>query len=172
MVYSTGWVVAVARTSADLCQYAACNPERLSSDEALDAIFCLPMRFLSRFAVRVFSFFCFPLDLDPNPRRRPFVQYSYATSSSSSFSDSGSSLDEGYYSAGERYHYHSDWFIIDILYLVLFFFPFCSSAFHCEKKKKIKGSCTDVGISPIFFCTVSGLFTSIWFMVKLGKKKK
>ncbi|KAF3330156.1 hypothetical protein FCM35_KLT05487 [Carex littledalei] len=108
MVYSTGWVVAVARTSADLCQYAACNPERLSSDEALNAIFCLPMRFLSRFAVRVCSFLCFPLVLDPNPRRRPFVQYSYATSSSSSSSDSGSSLDEGYYSAAERYHHHSD----------------------------------------------------------------
>jgi hypothetical protein len=104
MVHSTAWVVVVARTSADLCQYAACNPERLSSDETLDAIFCLPMRVLSRFAGRVFSFFCFPLYLEPNPRR-PFIQYNYT--SSSSFSDSGSSVDEGYYSGGVS-HYHSD----------------------------------------------------------------
>ncbi|KAJ8637939.1 hypothetical protein MRB53_012206 [Persea americana] len=54
MVFSSVLVATVATVSADLCQYIACNPQRLSSEEVLDLICCLPLQQLRR--VRPFSF--------------------------------------------------------------------------------------------------------------------
>ncbi|KAG6520020.1 hypothetical protein ZIOFF_017049 [Zingiber officinale] len=108
MVFHAGWVGAVARLSAEACQYVACNPERLSSDEALELIFCLPLRHLRRLAICIFSFLCFPpfFPDDPRPhlRRRRFA-FRYTLSSSSS--SSSSSSDE-YDSAGGGYESHSE----------------------------------------------------------------
>ncbi|KAK2362140.1 hypothetical protein QL285_087229 [Trifolium repens] len=44
MVLNSGVVMRVAHVSARLCQYIACNPERLSSDAVLGLIFCLPFQ--------------------------------------------------------------------------------------------------------------------------------
>ncbi|CAA0837512.1 Unknown protein [Striga hermonthica] len=73
MVFNSPLVVGVAKVSANACQYIACNPERLSTDEVLHLLFCFPFQQLSRFAFCLCSFFCFP-----NPGN-PFL-----TSSSSS----------------------------------------------------------------------------------------
>ncbi|CAL9086123.1 unnamed protein product [Musa textilis] len=97
MVFNAGWVTAVARASAEACQYVACNPERLSSEEVLDLLCCLPLRHLRRLAICVFSFFCVPPSLPDEPRirgRRYAYRYSLSSSSASS-----SSSDE-YDSAG------------------------------------------------------------------------
>ncbi|CAN4109062.1 unnamed protein product [Withania somnifera] len=64
MVFNSPIIVGVANVSADLCQYIACNPERLRSDEVLYLLFCFPCQQLRRFAFCLWTFFCFPL---PNP---------------------------------------------------------------------------------------------------------
>ncbi|OIT34710.1 hypothetical protein A4A49_14008 [Nicotiana attenuata] len=84
MVFNSPIIVGVANISADLCQYIACNPERLSSDEVLYLLFCFPCQQFRRFALCLWTFFCFPL---PNP---------YAFSSSSSFSDSDLDLEDSH----------------------------------------------------------------------------
>ncbi|WOL04234.1 hypothetical protein Cni_G12955 [Canna indica] len=103
MVFNAWWVEAVARVSAEACQYVACNPERLSSEEVLDLICCLPLRHLRRLSICLFSFFCFPpfLPDDTLPRRRRRRRYAYRDrlSPSSSSSSLSSSSDE-YESAG------------------------------------------------------------------------
>ncbi|XP_039130087.1 uncharacterized protein LOC120266514 [Dioscorea cayenensis subsp. rotundata] len=88
MVFSSARVARVATVSADLCQYIACNPQRLSSSEVLDLLCCLPLYHLRRLALCLFSFFCFPPDhLHP---------YHYRRSSSSSSSSSSSYDSDGY----------------------------------------------------------------------------
>ncbi|KAG6512800.1 uncharacterized protein LOC121976982 [Zingiber officinale] len=106
MVFHAGRAVAVARLSADACQYVACNPERMSSDEALDLICCLPLRHLRRLSVCIFSFLCFPpfFPDDPRPRRRFAYRYTLSSSSSSSLTSSSDEYD----SAGGGYEYHSE----------------------------------------------------------------
>ncbi|KAL6506057.1 hypothetical protein OROMI_031627 [Orobanche minor] len=78
MVFNSPLVVGVAKVSANACQYIACNPERLSTDEVLHLLFCFPFQQFRRFAFCLCSFFCFP------PLGNPFL----TSSSSSSSSDS------------------------------------------------------------------------------------
>jgi hypothetical protein len=56
MVLNSSVVAWVANVSADLWQYIACNPERLSSDHVLHLLFCLPFQHLHRLALS----FCSP----------------------------------------------------------------------------------------------------------------
>ncbi|KAG6516573.1 hypothetical protein ZIOFF_027038 [Zingiber officinale] len=106
MVFRAGWAVAVVRLSAEACQYVACNPERMSSDEALDLICCLPLRHIRRLSVCIFSFLWFPpfFPDDPRPRRRYAYRYTLSPSSSSSLTSSSDEYD----SAGGGYEYHSE----------------------------------------------------------------
>ncbi|KAF3442219.1 hypothetical protein FNV43_RR16135 [Rhamnella rubrinervis] len=53
-------VVWVASVSANLWQYVACNPERLSSHRVLHIIFCVPFQSLRRLSLSLSSFLCFP----------------------------------------------------------------------------------------------------------------
>ncbi|KAB1999967.1 hypothetical protein ERO13_D12G178750v2 [Gossypium hirsutum] len=59
MVLNSSMVVAIANISANLCQYVACNPERLSSDQVLHLIFCLPCRHFGRLADSLWLYLCF-----------------------------------------------------------------------------------------------------------------
>ncbi|KAG1347603.1 hypothetical protein COCNU_06G014320 [Cocos nucifera] len=102
MVFNSRWVAAVATVSADACQYVACNPDRLSSEQVLELICCLPLHQLRRLALCLFSFFCFPVAEPPPRRRRRFYAYRRSFSSSSSSSSSSDPYD----SAG--YDSHSD----------------------------------------------------------------
>nr|XP_009797310.1 PREDICTED: uncharacterized protein LOC104243757 [Nicotiana sylvestris] len=61
MVFNSPVVVSVANLSADFCQFIACNPERLSSDQVLYLLFCYPFQQLHRFTLCLWTFFCFPL---------------------------------------------------------------------------------------------------------------
>ncbi|PON44086.1 hypothetical protein PanWU01x14_269210 [Parasponia andersonii] len=54
MVLNSQVVAMVAIISANLWQYIACNPERLSSHQVLDLLFCLPLRHLRRLALSLF----------------------------------------------------------------------------------------------------------------------
>ncbi|CAN1765297.1 hypothetical protein LINPERHAP1_LOCUS9586 [Linum perenne] len=63
MVLNTNLAVAVAGVSANLCQYIACNPERLPSDQVLHLIFCLPVQQLGRVAISLWTYLCY----NPNP---------------------------------------------------------------------------------------------------------
>ncbi|PIN20206.1 hypothetical protein CDL12_07104 [Handroanthus impetiginosus] len=76
MVFNSPLVVGVAKVSANVCQYVACNPERLSSDQVLHLLFCFPFQRLQRLAFCLWTFFCFPPPDNP-----------YLSSSSSSDSD-------------------------------------------------------------------------------------
>ncbi|KAL7168798.1 hypothetical protein ACSBR2_033937 [Camellia fascicularis] len=78
MVVNSTLVVEVAKVSAEVCQYIACNPERLSSEQVLHLLFCLPFQHFRRLALSLWTFFCFP----------PPDAYPYFSSSSSSSSDS------------------------------------------------------------------------------------
>ncbi|KAK1411909.1 hypothetical protein QVD17_32759 [Tagetes erecta] len=84
MVMNSPLVVAVANISADICQYIACNPERLSSEQVLRLIFCFPFQQFRRFALCLWTFFCFP------------VNTGFYSSSSSSSSSSFSSDDDSH----------------------------------------------------------------------------
>ncbi|KAM1305847.1 hypothetical protein ACFX2H_008310 [Malus domestica] len=57
MVLNSHVVVRVANISANLCQYIACNPERLSSHQVLHLLFCFPLHHLRR---RLVAFLCLP----------------------------------------------------------------------------------------------------------------
>ncbi|XAR70063.1 hypothetical protein NMG60_11001888 [Bertholletia excelsa] len=76
MVLNSSLVGKVANVSADLCQYIACNPERLRSEQVLYLLFCFPFQQFRRLALCLWTFFCFP---PPSP---------YFSSSSSDISDS------------------------------------------------------------------------------------
>lgn len=109
MVFRSGWVAGAARASAELSQYVACNPERLSGEEVLRLLCCLPLRHLLRLASSVLSFLCFPtllLHLRRPRATRRVVLLLRSTSSSSSSSLSSSSSSDGYDSA--LYRPHSD----------------------------------------------------------------
>ncbi|KAI3471494.1 hypothetical protein Pfo_028144 [Paulownia fortunei] len=80
MVFNSPLVVRVAKVSANACQYIACNPERLSTDQVLQLLFCFPFQQLRRLAFCLWTFFCSP------PLNNPYLTSS--SSSSSSFSDS------------------------------------------------------------------------------------
>ncbi|GJZ38260.1 hypothetical protein Tco_0584451 [Tanacetum coccineum] len=82
MVMNSPLVVAVANISADICQYIACNPERLSSEHVLHLLFCFPFQQFRRFALCLWTFFCFP------------VNTGFYSSSSSASSSVSSSSDE------------------------------------------------------------------------------
>ncbi|PIN20418.1 hypothetical protein CDL12_06888 [Handroanthus impetiginosus] len=60
MVFNSPLVVGVVKISANACQYVACNPERLSSDQVLHLLFCFPFQQLHRLAFCLWTFFCFP----------------------------------------------------------------------------------------------------------------
>ncbi|EYU39992.1 hypothetical protein ABFS83_10G179600 [Erythranthe nasuta] len=83
MVFNSPLVVGVAKVSANACQYIACNPERLSSDQVLHLLFCFPFQHLRRLALCLWTFFCFSPPNNPN----------YFTSSSSSSSSSSFDFD-------------------------------------------------------------------------------
>ncbi|CAB4316224.1 unnamed protein product [Prunus armeniaca] len=57
MVLNSNVVVRVANISANICQYIACNPERLSSHQVLHLLFCFPFHQLRR---RLVAFICLP----------------------------------------------------------------------------------------------------------------
>ncbi|GMI99990.1 hypothetical protein HRI_003668300 [Hibiscus trionum] len=66
MVVNSSVVVAVANLSANLCQYIACNPERLETDQVLYLIFCLPCTHIGRLADSFWLCHCFnPPDHHP-----------------------------------------------------------------------------------------------------------
>ncbi|KAJ8771686.1 hypothetical protein K2173_026863 [Erythroxylum novogranatense] len=68
MVISSGVVVTVANVSANLCQYIACNPERLAGDQVLQLLFCFPLRELGRLALSLWTYLCY----NPNNSFSPF----------------------------------------------------------------------------------------------------
>ncbi|KAL1314386.1 hypothetical protein HN51_041187 [Arachis hypogaea] len=56
MVLNSGVVMSVAHVSANICQYIACNPERLTSDVVLDLLFCLPLQPFRRLALSLSTY--------------------------------------------------------------------------------------------------------------------
>ncbi|XP_062076493.1 uncharacterized protein LOC133781491 [Humulus lupulus] len=93
MVFNSLLVVSVAHVSADAWQCLACFPERLSSRQLLNLVFCLPLQQLGRFALCLWTFLCLP----PSDS---FYSYSYSSDSD----DSSTTRDyDDYY-----YHSHSD----------------------------------------------------------------
>lgn len=60
MVWNSPVVFWVANVSANLCQYVACNPDRLSSHQVLHLIFCFPFQSLRRLSLSLSSFLCLP----------------------------------------------------------------------------------------------------------------
>ncbi|KAL0903655.1 hypothetical protein M5K25_028047 [Dendrobium thyrsiflorum] len=95
MVFYCGWVVMVARASAYWWQSIACNPERLSSDDVLNLLCCLPLYHLRRLSLRLFSFLCVPYNL-PHRRRYRILSYDQYSSSSSSSDDSDSDHEDSH----------------------------------------------------------------------------
>ncbi|KAJ9179905.1 hypothetical protein P3X46_008217 [Hevea brasiliensis] len=63
MVLNSNLVATIANISANLCQYIACNPERLSSDQVLNLLFCFPLHHLGRLASSLWTYLCY----NPNP---------------------------------------------------------------------------------------------------------
>ena len=59
MVLNSRLVVKVADISANLCQYIACNPERLSSDTVLHILFCVPLQQLRRLGLSLWTYLFF-----------------------------------------------------------------------------------------------------------------
>ncbi|PON98040.1 hypothetical protein TorRG33x02_061140 [Trema orientale] len=74
MVFNSLLVLSVAHVSADAWQCLACFPERLSSHQLLDLVFCFPLQQLGRLALCLWTFLCLP---------PPDSFYSYAYSSDS-----------------------------------------------------------------------------------------
>ncbi|KAF5725720.1 hypothetical protein HS088_TW23G00447 [Tripterygium wilfordii] len=59
MVLNGSVVVMVADISANLCQYLACNPERIRSDRVLYLLFCFPFQQFHRLAIHLWSLITF-----------------------------------------------------------------------------------------------------------------
>ncbi|KAL7174704.1 hypothetical protein ACSBR2_033861 [Camellia fascicularis] len=98
MVFNSLVVLTVANISADVWQYIACFPERISSDQLLDLVCCFPLQQFGRLAFCLWTFFCLP----PSP------VYSYSYSSSYD-SDSDSDFDEHHdHNTNNYYDSHSD----------------------------------------------------------------
>ena len=91
MVLNSGLMVTIANVSANLCQYIACNPERLSSDQVLHLLFCLPLHHFGRLALSFWTYLCY----SPTPANLP-------DSDSDAYSDNDS---------------HSDWWIFLLLFI-------------------------------------------------------
>ncbi|KAK3037020.1 hypothetical protein RJ639_031594 [Escallonia herrerae] len=100
MVFNGVLVVAVAKASAQLWQHVACFPDRVSSDELLDLVCCLPLQQLGRLALCIWAFFCVP------PPPDSYYSYSYDYDSDSD-SDS-SSLSDFHRNDEVSYYSHSD----------------------------------------------------------------
>lgn len=64
MVLNCPMMMRVANVSAKACQYIACNPEILPSDQVLYLLFCFPFQQVRRLALCFWTFFCCPL---PDP---------------------------------------------------------------------------------------------------------
>lgn len=88
MVFNSPLVIRVANVSANACQYIACNPERLPSDQVLYLLFCFPFQQIRRLALCLWTFFCCPL---PDPSL-----FNVLSSPSSSSSSSSSSSDSDF----------------------------------------------------------------------------
>ncbi|PIA60059.1 hypothetical protein AQUCO_00400736v1 [Aquilegia coerulea] len=88
MVFNSVLVVSVAKVSAEIWQYIACNPERLNSEQVLHLICCLPLQQLGRLALCFWSFFCFP-----PPNTSSYYPYSSDSSSSSDYDSEDSHSD-------------------------------------------------------------------------------
>ncbi|KAL5767900.1 hypothetical protein ACOSP7_014485 [Xanthoceras sorbifolium] len=56
MVLNSSVVVSIANLSANVCQYIACNPERLPSDQVLNLLCCLPLHQLRRLALSLWTY--------------------------------------------------------------------------------------------------------------------
>ncbi|GLT60528.1 hypothetical protein SLA2020_354980 [Shorea laevis] len=67
MVLNSSAVVATANLSANFCQYIACNPERLDSDQVLHLLCCFPLDQLRRLVRSLWLYLCF----DPQNRSPP-----------------------------------------------------------------------------------------------------
>ncbi|KAK9201214.1 hypothetical protein WN944_016415 [Citrus x changshan-huyou] len=59
MVLNSSVVLTIANVSANVCQYIACNPERLPADQVLHLLCCLPLRHLRRLAFSFWAFLCY-----------------------------------------------------------------------------------------------------------------
>lgn len=77
MVLNSSLVGVVANLSADACQYIACNPQRLSSQQVLHLLFCLPFHHLRRLALSLFH--------PPNPNPNYYLSSSDDPSDSDSY---------------------------------------------------------------------------------------
>ncbi|KAG9144938.1 hypothetical protein Leryth_023575 [Lithospermum erythrorhizon] len=77
MVLNSIILIQVAKISGDLCQYIACNPQRLSTQQLLHLLFVYPFQQIHRLTICLWNFFCFP---PPNH----YLSFSSSTSSSSS----------------------------------------------------------------------------------------
>jgi hypothetical protein len=82
MVLNSSLMVTIANVSANLCQYIACNPERLSSDQVLHLLFCLPLHHFGRLALSFWTYLCY----SPTPANLP-------DSDSDAYSDNDSHSD-------------------------------------------------------------------------------
>uniref|UniRef100_A0A2P2QWL0 Uncharacterized protein MANES_08G144600 n=1 Tax=Rhizophora mucronata TaxID=61149 RepID=A0A2P2QWL0_RHIMU len=81
MVLSSNLVVRVANLSANLCQYIACNPERLTGDQVLHLLFCFPLHQLGRLALSLWTYLCY------NPTNNHSSIFSDSDTDSDSHSD-------------------------------------------------------------------------------------
>ncbi|KAM2056116.1 hypothetical protein TB2_028279 [Malus domestica] len=87
MVFNSVMVESVAHLSAEMWQYLACLPERMSSHQLLDLIFCFPLQQLGRLALCLWTFLCVP----------PPDSYYYYSSSDSDDSSTTVDYDDYYY---------------------------------------------------------------------------
>ncbi|TXG46292.1 hypothetical protein EZV62_001642 [Acer yangbiense] len=106
MVLNSEMVLRVAHVSGEMWQYLSCVPsqERMSRQQLLDVVCCLPLQQLGRLAICLWTFLCLP---PPDS----FYSYSYYDSSDS---DSDSDSDHHHQHAADAsasspyYHSHSD----------------------------------------------------------------
>ncbi|WOG91677.1 hypothetical protein DCAR_0310927 [Daucus carota subsp. sativus] len=82
MVFNSPIIVTVAKVSANACQYIACNPQILNSDQVLHLIFCFPFQQFRRFTLCLCSVFCCPArnvfvsDSDSDSDSEPYDSHS------------------------------------------------------------------------------------------------
>ncbi|KAK3204868.1 hypothetical protein Dsin_018914 [Dipteronia sinensis] len=106
MVLNSEIVLRVAHVSGEMWQYLSCvpSPERMSRQQLLDVVCCLPLQQLGRFAICLWTFLCLPPpdsfyyydSFDSDSDSDHHHQHASASSSSSVH------LDDYYY------HSHSD----------------------------------------------------------------
>ncbi|KAJ0078512.1 hypothetical protein Patl1_22932 [Pistacia atlantica] len=59
MVLNSSMVVRVANVSANVCQFVACNPQRLPTDQVLHLLCCVPFQQFRRLALSFWTYLCF-----------------------------------------------------------------------------------------------------------------